>query len=262
MAVLPAVASLCASGRTRALRERLAALVHGLFPPTCYLCLDPGQPPALDLCLACEQELPWLGCCCAVCAMPTPQAVERCARCDAAPHLFDAACVACRYEYPVIELIHRMKYRGELALARVLGTVLGHRLVTRVGPRPELVIPVPLHVARERERGFNQARELARYAVRELGLPLADGLVRRLRVTAEQAALPAAERQANLRGAFVAGAEVAGRNVAIVDDVLTTGATADALAAALFAAGAHRVEVWAVARAIGYPPAPAVQSYR
>lgn len=262
MATLPAEAVLRAPGRTRVLRERLAALVHGLFPPTCYLCLEPGQPPALDLCLACEQELPWLGCCCAACAMPTAVAVDRCERCRAAPHVFDAACVACRYEFPVVELIHRMKYRGELALARVLGTVLGHRLVTRAGPRPDLVIPVPLHAARERERGFNQARELSRYAAREVGLPLGDRLVRRLRATAEQAALPAGQRRANLHGAFVAGPEVAGRNVAIVDDVLTTGATADALAQALFAAGAHRVEVWAVARATGEQPLTPAQSYR
>lgn len=239
------------------LRVRLATFVQGLIPPTCYLCLDPGQPPALDLCAGCEADLPWLGPACGICAMPTRLPVDCCERCRAAPPVFDAAFAACHYEFPVIELIQRMKYRGELPLARILGTVLGRRLARCEQPLPDVVVPVPLHADRERQRGYNQAREIARYAARELGVPVADRLVRRIRATAEQAVLPASSRRANLRGAFAATPAAAGLRIAVLDDVLTTGATADALALALFAAGARRVEAWAVARASGAAAAPA-----
>ena len=236
------------------LRAHLSAFVHGLIPPTCYLCLDPGQPPALDLCADCEADLPWLGPACGACAMPARMPVGCCERCRAAPPVFDAAFAACRYEFPIVELIQRMKYRGELPLGRVLGTVLGRHLARRGLPLPDVLVPVPLHVDRERQRGYNQAREIARYAAREVRVPVAHRLVRRIRGTAEQAVLPAGERRANLRGAFAAEPEAAGLRIAILDDVLTTGATADALALALFAAGAVRVEVWAVARASGTAP--------
>lgn len=239
------------AGCLSSIRWRLAALVHGLFPPTCYLCLDPGQPPALDLCAACETDLPWLGSACAACAMPTLKKVDCCERCRAAPHVFDAAFAGCHYEFPVVELIQRLKYHGTLPLARLLGTVLGRRLAGREARPPDVILPVPLHMDRERRRGYNQAREISRFVGAELGLPVADRLAQRIRATAEQAVLPAAERRANLSGAFVATPAVAGLRIAIVDDVLTTGATADALALALFAAGAARVEVWAVARAAG-----------
>jgi ComF family protein len=116
-------------------------------------------------------------------------------------------------------------------------------------------VPVPLHPAREAQRGYNQAREIAMFAAELTGIPLEDRIACRPRATVEQTALPAAARRRNLRGAFEIRASSVPLRVAIVDDVLTTGATAEALALALRRAGCRHVEVWAVARAAGSQPA-------
>ena len=217
----------CQPGLWQQVVARSRDWLHGLMPPACYLCLDPGQAPALDLCRGCEDDLP---------------------RNTQQPLLLDVAFAPYRYEFPLVELVHRLKYGNQPALARVLGTLLGRRLRERGRPRVDAIVPVPLHAAREARRGYNQAGEIAAFVARELGLPVHDRLARRVRDTAEQAALPAIARRANVSGAF----EVQGLPplaVAIVDDVLTTGATVEALGKALRRAGCRRIEVWAVAKA-------------
>ncbi len=228
---------------------RAAALVHGLFPATCYLCLDPGQRPALDLCAGCEADLPANVPACPVCAAKVSQPGSTCRRCRRRGRAFDAAFAPYRYKFPLVELVHRMKYRGVLPITRILGCVLGKRLANRGTPQVDAIVPVPLHAGRERKRGYNQAREIAVFAARELGLPVQDRLARRIRETAEQTGLAAGARRRNLRGAFMIEAGDVPSRVAIVDDVLTTGATAESLALALSRAGCRRIEVWAVARA-------------
>jgi len=230
------------------------SLIHKLFPPTCLLCLDPGQGPMLDLCRACEEDFPRNQPACAACALPAPGANGLCARC-AARRAFDAAFAPYRYEFPLVELIHRLKYGNQIALARILGTLLARRLAERGRPAVDALVPVPLHPAREARRGYNQAREIAGFAAGLLGLPVEHRLARRIRETEEQAALPAIVRAANVRGAFEVRTRAPPLRVAIVDDVLTTGATATALAHALRGAGCRHVEVWAVARALGGAPA-------
>ncbi len=223
--------------------------MHALFPATCYLCLDPGQPPALDLCAGCEADLPLNACACPICAAAVADSSRPCRRCQRRGRAFDRAFAAYRYEFPLVELIHRMKYRGQLPIARILGCLLGRRLAERGAPAIDAIVPVPLHAGRERRRGYNQAREIAVFAARELRLPVHDGLVRRIRATAEQAGLPAGARRHNLRGAFEVRLGQVPARIAIVDDVLTTGATAESLARTLREAGCRSVEVWAVARA-------------
>ncbi len=229
------------------------SLIHGLFPATCLLCLDPGQPPALDLCRECEADLPGNAGACPGCAMPRPGPDPACAHCASRRPAFDAAFVPYRYEFPLAELIHRLKYGGQVAVARILGTVFAHRLCERGAPAVDAIVPVPLHAAREARRGYNQAGEIARFAGEIAGLPVLDRVALRLRATEEQAALPASVRRVNVSGAFEALAGCLPPAVAIVDDVMTTGATADALAQALKRAGCRRVEAWAVARAVGEP---------
>jgi ComF family protein len=224
--------------------------VARLFPARCMLCLEPGQPPALDLCCACEADLPRDLPACTGCAMPLPQPESfLCGDCLARPRDFDAAFAAYRYEHPVDWLVRRMKYGGDIAAARVLGTLLGKRLRAGHALHVEALLPVPLHRAREAQRGFNQAIEIARYAAREVGLPVLSDIGRRRRDTASQAGLDAGGRRENLRGAFDLVRPLAQRRLAIVDDVLTTGSTAEELARVLKQAGADWVEVWAVARA-------------
>jgi len=225
------------------------SLIHGLFPATCLLCLDPGQPPALDLCRDCEDDLPLNSGACPGCAMPRPVPGTPCVNCQSRRPAFDAAFVPYRYEFPLVELIHRLKYVRQVAIARILGTVLAHRLCERGRPAVDAIVPVPLHAAREARRGYNQAGEIARFAGELTGLPVLDRVALRLRATEEQAALPASVRRVNVSGAFEVLVGCLPPAVAIVDDVMTTGATADALAQALKRAGCRRVEAWAVSRA-------------
>ena len=139
--------------------------------------------------------------------------------------------VALRYAPPVDDLIRDLKYRGITPNARVLGVLLAQAVEERGAPLPRLLVPVPLHDARLRERGFNQAAALARYAGRMLGIPFAPRAVRRVRDTPSQTSLSEAERHRNVRGAFaVNGARARRRlldagHVAVVDDVMTTGST-------------------------------------
>lgn len=142
-------------------------------------------------------------------------------------------------------LIGRFKYAGALHYGALLGRLLSDACG---GRRLDGVVPVPLHPARLAERGFNQARELARPLARSGGLRLLDDVCRRDVATPPQAGLTARERYRNLEGAFVVVAELAGQRLAVVDDVLTTGSTAAALSRELLRAGAASVEVWAVAR--------------
>ncbi|HEY7754099.1 MAG TPA: ComF family protein [Steroidobacteraceae bacterium] len=242
-------------GMARRMVDASMSLFHGLFPPTCYLCLDPGQPPALELCRGCEEDLPCNLPACPACANPLPEAGRPCAECSARPRAFDAAFAPYRYEFPLPELVHRFKYRGQLFIGRLLGTLLARRLAERGRPRVDALVPVPLHPAREARRGYNQAREIAQFAGAALRLPVRADLARRVRDTEEQAALPAIVRATNVSGAFEVTTRVPPLSVAIVDDVLTTGATAEALARALKDAGCRHVEVWAAARAAGGQPA-------
>jgi len=227
-------------------------LLHKLFPATCLLCLDAGQGPCLDLCRGCEDDLPRNHSVCPVCAMPVATAGRACDHCLLRHPAFDGAFVPYRYEFPLVELIHRLKYGGQVAISRILGTLLARRIAERGSPGVDAVVPVPLHALREVRRGYNQAAEIARFAAELLQLRVEDRLAVRIRNTEEQAALPAVVRRVNVSGAF----EVRPRtplpaSIAIVDDVLTTGATVDALAQAFRRAGCRHIEVWPVARAAG-----------
>ena len=223
-----------------------------LLPPYCVLCGGAGQLPVLDLCGPCEAELPRNSYPCARCAVPLPAGTPigaACGRCLERPPWFDAASVPFRYAYPLDHLVRDFKYHGRLAYARVLGTVLADHVRALAAPVPECLVPVPLHPARHRERGFNQSSEIARHVARHLGIALDERLCRRTRATADQTALTAKERRRNLRGAFALERPLRARHVAVVDDVLTTGSTVEELARTLKRGGVERVSVWAVARA-------------
>lgn len=223
-----------------------------LFPPTCVICADPGRSHDLDLCAGCLGALPDLHVACEQCAEPLV-AIEGGARCGAclqrAPD-FDASYCAYRYSFPVDHLIRSLKYHGHLAHARVLGTLLARHLQSaHRGPWPDVIIPTPLATPRFRERGFNQSIEIGREVAAALGIPLRADLVTRARSTVVQTGLDKQARRKNLRRAFIVRGAVPA-TVAILDDVITTGSTANEMAVALRRAGAQRVEVWAVARAV------------
>jgi len=172
-----------------------------------------------------------------------------CGECQNHPPAFDGAQAVFRYASPVDKLIQQLKYHGRLELSRVLGGYLAEHLLTLDDLLPDVVIPVPLHVSRLRERGYNQSLEIARFIARRLHVPLDWESAKRVRPTAPQAELPRDQRRKNVRGAFTTSDVFFGRRVAIVDDVMTSGHTVNALAESLRRSGAHDVRVWVVARA-------------
>ena len=228
--------------------RRLAIRVAGaLLPWRCLVCAGAGQP-GLDLCAACQAELAWNRCACARCGVPLPRPAPACGACLRSPPPFAATFAPWTYAFPLDRLLPRFKFHGDLAAGALVAGRLAEAL--RDAPRPDALVPVPLHRRRLRERGYDQALELARPLARALGLPLLAGGLRRERATAAQSDLDAKARRRNVRGAF---AVVAGTrwpaHVALVDDVMTTGATLRECARVLRAAGVARVDVWVAARA-------------
>jgi len=198
-------------------------LNYGIFPPVCRLCGNPGLPE-LDLCLLCHRALP----------------------CRPSPKLFGEGLVLAGFDYgnPVDGLIRHFKFQAQLGAGRLLARLCEPAFE---GSRPMALVPVPMHIRRLRQRGFNQSLELASYWGRRRGLPvLPSGLIRH-RDTVMQSTLTSPEREPNVRGAFRAVMPLP-RHVALIDDVFTTGATCRAAREALFAAGVQQVDVWCLAR--------------
>jgi len=215
-----------------------------LFGGACYVCR--GQARGI-LCAACRAELPRLqGALCPRCALPSPGAAL-CGRCLADTPEYDATVAPLAYDFPADALVHALKFRGELSLASFLGKLLAERIPQR--ETIDLVIPVPLSAARLRGRGYNQALEIARHLPGKLDF---SSCVRERDAT-PQTELPWAERRRNVRGAFACRRSLEGARVAVVDDVMTTGATLDEVARTLKRAGAARVVNWVLARTL--PPA-------
>jgi ComF family protein len=227
------------------LARRFANLAFG---GSCFLCRGAAEGV---LCAACDADLPRLtGSTCPRCALPAQEGAL-CGRCLARPPAYDATVAALAYAFPADVLVRALKFHGELALAPLLGRMLAARLPR--GVRVDFLLPMPLSAARLRERGFNQSLEIARQVAAATGCPLAPFLAERSRDTPPQLGLPVAERERNVRGAFCCTRDLARAEIAVLDDVMTTGATLEELAATLKRAGAARVVNWVVART----PAPA-----
>lgn len=217
---------------------------HRILPQQCLLCAAPDS--ARPVCDACYMHLPWLAPSrCPQCALPTHGSAI-CGACLAQPPRFDRVAAAFAYAWPLVALIHQYKYAGNLALA----PLLAHALAAQITGDIDLIVPTPLDPARLRARGFNQALEIARVVSRLTGVPLAATACRRVRAGTPQAALPWRERARNIRGAFVCDQDLRGKRVAVVDDVMTTGATLNELARNLRQAGAVEIHGWVAARTL------------
>lgn len=222
---------------------------HLLLPPVCLICGDHAQA-GLDCCAGCEQELAVNAPGCRQCALPLSTPVAHCGRCSRRPPAFERSFAAFHYDSVVESLIHRFKFRRHLAAGKALASLAARRFAAVSVPRPQALVPVPLHWRRRLGRGFNQSELLARDLSSALGgIPVSDVLVRR-RATPAQLGLPAAHRRGNVRGAFsVRLPGCTPEHLALVDDVMTTGATLEACALVLRRAGVARVDVWVIARA-------------
>ncbi len=220
------------------------------LPSLCAICHGwSAQRICPDCCTRFAPRLPR----CRRCALQVPRGVTDCGRCLRRPPPFDSAFAAVDYAHPWAALIARLKFGEALDLAPALGSLLCSAVAAAQPPAaPNLLLPVPLAPARLRQRGYNQSWEVARHLARHFGTTADARLLLRVRETPPQQGLAMDQRAANIRGAFavepVRRAELQGRAVTLVDDVMTTGETAGELARMLKAAGASTVAVWVVAR--------------
>jgi ComF family protein len=224
------------------------SLFHERFS-NCRLCAGPADRPG-GLCHACLADLPHNHHPCPRCgAVLTHVSATPCGECQRQPPQFDHAHIPYYYAPPLIPFIIGLKFQGRLADARLLGDLFLASLDKAEYPLPECLIPVPLHPIRLRERGFNQALELARPISQQLNLPLEPHVVQRRLHTRPQSELSGVTRRRNLRRAFHPAAPIPYQHVALIDDVVTTGSTLNELAKVLRQTGVKTIQIWAIARA-------------
>ena len=218
----------------------------------CLLCAEPAEEH-IPICMACETELPWLGDHCQTCALPLAGTGLTCGQCLKQPPAFERVAAPWSYSFPLDTLITRFKHSAKWPFGRLLADLLGQYLQHRFDEdlnRPDALVPVPLAAKRLRQRGFKQAAMLAHWLSQTLNISCDETLLLRIQDTSAQQDLNAEARKKNLHNAFALTPDacIKGRHLALVDDVLTTGATAQALARLLMDAGAARVDVYCLAR--------------
>ena len=242
---------LACAGTASTYHHRMKALLDMLLPRICLMCGSAaGQS---NLCPGCLADLPRLSATCSRCALPLPandQAI--CGACSKDPPPWRHAVAACDYGFPVKQLVRRFKFNRSLSCGEVLMGELVNRIDICTHGQPAVIAPVPLHRLRQFTRGYNQADLIARRLGRVNGVRVISNLLQRTRRTRAQTGLKAAERRRNTRGAFRVSPRYQGvcpDSVALVDDVMTTGATLEACSRALISAGVKEISVWVVARA-------------
>ncbi len=235
-----------------------------LYATTCILC-NCVEVNEMALCDACRQELPWLTCACLSCALPlsSPDTEvipgrQFCGACLQNPLPFSQCHCMFTYDYPVDRLIQQLKFQQKPGYGKILGKLMAtliqqHYQNTQF---PDAIVPVPLHKTRLRERGYNQAYEIASSCATQLGIPLLIKNCRRIKATPHQSGLNASTRRKNLRAAFKilpsnsTGLTQNPRSIALVDDVMTTGATLAELSTAFQKSGTKEIHAWCVARTV------------
>lgn len=231
------------------IRQRVwQRMLNRLLPQDCQLC---GKPDAGDmLCAACLADLPRLPDeHCPICALPVPNSAV-CGECLHHPPHFDATYAPFAYAFPIDQLVQAFKYGHQLALSNLFARLMQNKASVAA----DVMIPLPLSRERLRERGFNQAVEIARPLARAYGIPLDLHATTRITDTAAQASLPWKERRANIRHAFECSLYLTGKSVVVVDDVMTTGATLDEFARTLKLHGAVHVANSVFARTLKHEP--------
>lgn len=225
----------------------LQRIFRSIAPSRCLLCNRAFQHSSV-LCQDCYGDLPTIQDPCPRCAMPAP--FDLCGNCIWRPPRFDRATAPFAYHYPIADLIREMKYQRRLPITQLLARALAQAVVESGASLPECIVPVPLHRTRLHRRGFNQSLEIARGVAQALNIPLNYRLIKKVRATQPQSELTTAERQTNIKGAFTLTQPLHYRTIAIVDDVITTGATLNELTGLLKKEGVVAVQAWAAARTV------------
>ncbi len=231
------------------LRAKLHRFTYSFFPGQCILCRNLTRRQ-LDICLACESDLPWLRNCCPYCAEPSQDTLP-CARCLQKPPIFSATLSGFEYRFPIDALIHAFKDSQHLASGYVLSHLAycHHRqTLSNISGADLLVVPVPLHPRKHRARGFNQSLLIAQQLADQLPATLDQTLVCRVIDTPDQKKLSLAARKHNIKGSFEVKRNLMGAQVLLVDDVVTTGTTIREISHQLIKSGASDVIVFSIAR--------------
>lgn len=222
----------------------LKTAFNSILPLRCCLCMQPDQH---GFCHQCKQLLPWLGCACMKCGTTLPTE-GICGRCQTKPVGFDSATIPFRYIDPISHQIHSLKYQRKLAVAPALGKMLATQVVKNMSRLPDALLPVPLHINRIKQRGFNQAGLIAESTGKLLGIPVDYGIISRAKDTASQTSLNQEERGKNMLNAFAVNVNGRYDAVAVIDDVITSGATIDAICTELRLNGYDNISAWAIAK--------------
>ncbi len=232
--------------------------LSSLFPYRCVLCKQPSELER-DLCLTCEQlQTLTPATHCAICAIPLEPLGETndkidsriCGECLHRRPAYDRAFIPYIYSNGIRRMISQLKFRNKLIHAGILAELFNQAGQNQQLQAPEAIVPMPLHVRRLRQRGYNQSLLLANAIAGELDIRLETGLCRRVKHTPPQMELSRKQRRKNIKGVFEIISEVAYRHIAIVDDVMTTGSSANELAKMFKQAGVKRVDVWCIARTV------------
>lgn len=222
-------------------------LLNFLLPVSCGLCNAPTNR-RLPLCRPCQDELPVIINACPVCALPVTTALP-CGKCQQLQPAYNQVHALYLYQEPVNFLVQQFKFNRKLEYGRLFSTLLAEKIET-LAERPDLIIPVPLHSSRLRKRGYNQAWELTKHLSALTNIAINHRACSRTIKTPLQTGLKASQRRRNLKQAFAITTDVKDLHICIVDDVMTTGSTLEAISSALKMAGAARVSGMVVARAI------------
>lgn len=221
-----------------------------LFSRFCYLC-EQALAHTFPLCRDCLRQLPILADACEQCGRKTYTIKSICGQCLKKPPPFSKMVACFTYQDPIKEMIHGYKFSQQLYWGPIFSQFLSHACKHRYKNDnwPEALLPLPLHHKRLKERGFNQSLEIAKMVSKRLACPLFTKAVERKKATVPQHQLPLKARQPNVNNAFDIPSHIhLPKHIAILDDVVTTGATVTALASALKKAGTQRVDIWCIAR--------------
>ncbi|HJL55886.1 MAG: ComF family protein [Arenicellales bacterium] len=230
----------------KSVRATALALLEWVAPPCCLLCRLEVEYRH-GLCQGCWAKLPVNEIHCERCALPMAHE-SLCGHCQRCPPVFDSVIAPLCYQDPIDQMLCALKYHQQLSFARTAAGLITDTVRESGEPMPDLLIGVPMTHRAVRKRGLNQAVFLARLIGRQLGIPVKSTLIKKLRETDRQSTLNASKRQRNLKGAFHCKGSLEDKHIALVDDILTTGATANEISKVLKVAGANRVDIWVCAR--------------
>lgn len=224
-----------------------------LLPSTCALCNDTSNED-IDLCNGCYSDLPWLQQVCIQCALPlshNTNSTQYCGLCLKISPPFDRTVALCSYNEPIISFINLLKFNGQLKYERLLSKLFIKYLLLNplyLQPLPEYIIPIPLHVDRLKERGFNQALELSRLISTYFKIPIMLDACERIRPTQPQSLIHANQRRNNIKNAFTLNKTLKAKHIVIIDDVVTTGTTVTELSQLFKKNGVEKIDIWCYAR--------------